>query len=59
VRKELARIANAIGSDSSEKIAEAIRTSRTTGQPIENVRCEKDGDAHITAEGANLYLRKI
>ncbi len=48
VRKELARISDAIG---SQKIAEAIRTSRTTGQEIKTVRIDKDGDAQITAEG--------
>jgi hypothetical protein len=48
VRNELARISNAIG---SQKIAQAIRTSRTTGQDIKRVRIDKDGDAQITAEG--------
>jgi hypothetical protein len=51
VRKELARISDAIGSNPSQKIAEAMRTSRTNGQPIENVRCEKDGDGQITTKG--------
>ncbi len=51
VQKELARISNAIGSNPSQKIAEAMRTSRTTGQPIENVRCEKEGDGQITTKG--------
>ncbi len=54
MREELARISDAIGSDPSKKIAEAIRTSRTTGQEIDRVRIAKDGDAQITAEGVYL-----
>jgi hypothetical protein len=51
VRNELARISNAIGSDPSQKIAKAIRTSCTTGQEIDRAMIDEDGDAQITAEG--------
>ena len=48
VPKELARISDAIG---SQKIAQAIRTSRMTGQEIDRAMIDEDGDAQITAEG--------
>ncbi len=60
VQNILAIISNTIGSDPSQKIAEAIRISRTTGHHIVNVRISEDGDGPITDGGIfNNYLEPM